>query len=255
MNDEKRAELDKHYKDAASWAEDRFVARDRSARIAWVVAGIAVMVALAEAFALAALLPLKTVVPYTLLVDKQTGYVQALEPLDAERISPDRALTQSFLVQYVIARETFDYSTIKSSYQKVAGLSGEPVRSAYIKMMQASNPQSPLTRYPQNTIVETRVKSVSPLSQGTALVRFDTVRKDADGGLGDPQPWVATIGYRYTREPNSVEERFQNPLGFAVTRYRRDPEALPAVAQETPRPAQESTTSADMQRSSRLTNP
>ena len=35
------------------------------------------------------------------------------------------------------------------------------------------------------------------------------------------------IRYRFSGEPMRVEDRFVNPLGFQVTRYRRDPEALP----------------------------
>ena len=55
--------------------------------MAWIVATVALVVALFEALALIVLTPLKTVVPYTLLVDKQTGYVQELKPLDARRRS------------------------------------------------------------------------------------------------------------------------------------------------------------------------
>ena len=62
-------------------------------------------VALAEAAALMLLMPLKTAVPYTLLVDRTTGFVQALKPLDPNAVTPDQALVQSMLAQYVMARE------------------------------------------------------------------------------------------------------------------------------------------------------
>jgi type IV secretion system protein VirB8 len=38
---------------------------------------------------------------------------------------------------------------------------------------------------------------------------------------------VAIIRYHYSGQPMSVEDRFVNPLGFQVLRYRRDAEALP----------------------------
>ncbi|WP_252407265.1 VirB8/TrbF family protein, partial [Escherichia coli] len=88
-----------------------------SQRTAWIVAGVACAIALMEAAALLALTPLKTVEPYTLLVDRQTGYVQALKPLDAQQVSANAALTQSFLVQYVIARESFDAAALQSNYR------------------------------------------------------------------------------------------------------------------------------------------
>jgi type IV secretion system protein VirB8 len=180
-----------------------------------------------EAGALILLTPLKTVQPYTLLVDRTTGYVQALKPLDADKIAPDAALTQSFLVQYVIARESFDRDVVQANYNKVASWSAEQARSGYVNLMQVSNPQSPLVLYPPTTVIETRVKSVSPLGRNVALVRFDTVRRDAGGQVQPARSWVSVIRYRFSGEPASLEERFVNPLGFRVLRYRRDPESAP----------------------------
>ena len=93
--------------------------------------------------------------------------------------------------------------------------------------IQPSNPQSPLALYPRTTVIETRVKSVSPIGRNAALVRFETQRRDAGGQAQPPHAWVAVIRYRYSGEPMSVEDRFVNPLGFQVLRYRRDAEALP----------------------------
>ncbi len=230
MKQPAREELDTYYRDAATWADDRAAGYARSQCIAWIVAGVAATVALAEAFALVMLMPLKTVVPYTLLVDKQTGYVQTLKPLEASTIAPDTALTQSFLVQYVLGRESFDIGTVKTNYQKVASWTAGRERANYVASMQASNAASPLALYPRGTVIETNVKSVSPIAKNTAMVRFDTVMKEVNGRESPPQPWVATIDYSYSGEPLSVAERFINPLGFQVTRYRRDPEALPVVA-------------------------
>jgi type IV secretion system protein VirB8 len=226
---------DAYYREAASWNEDRLAWTHRSRRVAWIVAAAATAVALAEAIALVVLLPLKTVVPYTLMVDRQTGFVQALQPLSPERIAPDRALTQSFLVQYVIARESFDVTALQDNYRKVAQWSGGSARAGYIASVQASNPDSPLARLPRSTVVETRVKSVSPLGGNAALVRFDTQRRDANGQAAPAQPWVAVIAYRFTGEPLKLEDRFVNPLGFQVTRYGRNAEALPRS--EPPPPA------------------
>jgi type IV secretion system protein VirB8 len=230
MNDQSREALDAYYAEAASWNRDRVQAMRSSYRIAWWVAGVAAAIALLEGIALVLLTPLKTVEPYTLMVDKTTGYVQALKPLDQAKISPDAALTQSFLVQYVIAREGFDVATVNANYRKVALFSADAARSSYLQTMQVSNPASPLVQYPRTSILDARVKSVSPMGSNAALVRFDTVRSDAGA---QPQPassWVAVIRYRYSNEPMSLEDRFVNPLGFQVTGYRKDPEAAPPAA-------------------------
>lgn len=239
MKNKAREALDAYYREAGSWAEDRQAALRASRRTAWIVAGAAVTVAVLEALALLVLTPLKTVEPYTLLVDKQTGFVQALKPLDAQLVSPNAALTQSFLVQYVIARESFDISAVQANYRKVSLWSEGDARSAYVAGIQASNPESPLVRLPRTTVVETRVKSISSLSGSAALVRFETVRRDAGAAQQPPQAWVSVIRYRYSGEPLSLEDRFVNPLGFEVSHYQRSAEALPppAPASPTPMPA------------------
>ena len=234
MNKQSREDLDAYYREAASWGRDRDEALFASRRIAWIVAACAMVVALLEAVALVTLLPLKTVEPYTLMVDRHTGYVQALEPLDPAQISGDAALTQSFLVQYVAAREGFDVSSLQTNYRKVALWSAESARSNYLAGMQATNPESPLTLYPRTSTVEVRVKSVSPLGRNVAMVRFETQRRDAGGQAHPPRNWAAMIRYRYSGEPMRLEDRFVNPLGFQVLRYRRDAEALPPVASDVP---------------------
>jgi type IV secretion system protein VirB8 len=227
MNNKSREALDAYYREAGSWALDRQDALHASRRTAWIIAGAAVAIAVLEALALLLLTPLKTVQPYTLLVDKQTGFVQALKPLDAQQVNGNTALTQSFLVQYVIARESFDVSALQANYRKVSLWSEGDARSAYVAGVQASNPDSPLAQLPRSSVIETRIKSVSSLGANSALVRFDTVRRDAGGSAQAARSWVSVIRYRYSGEPMSLEDRFINPLGFEVTHYQRNAEALP----------------------------
>src|SRR3546814_2016465 len=86
MKKSSREALDAYYAEAGSWAKDQGDALRASRRTAWWVAGGAAFIAVCEALALLFLTPLKSVEPYTLLVDRQTGFVQQLKPLDAETI-------------------------------------------------------------------------------------------------------------------------------------------------------------------------
>ncbi|HEY0596133.1 virB8 family protein [Sphingopyxis sp.] len=220
--------LDAYYAEADSWAKDRGDALRASRRTAWWVAGGASVIAVCEALALLFLTPLKTVEPYTLLVDRQTGFVQQLKPLEGETISRDRALTQSFLVQYVIAREGFDIDTVQSDYRKIGLWSAGSARDNYLAELQVSNPDSPLVRLPRSSLVDVQVKSVTPMNDDTAMVRFDTQRRDSGGKAHPAQPWVAIVRYGYSGEPMSAADRMINPLGFKVSSYRKSPEALTA---------------------------
>jgi type IV secretion system protein VirB8 len=234
MNDLNRETLDAYYAAAESWSEDRVRAENRSRRIAWIVAGVAALIAAVEAFALLALIPLKREVPYTLMVDKQTGYVQALHPLDAQKLTADAALTRSFLVQYVIARESFDASTLQANYRKIGLWSTGSARDRYIAAMRPGNPTSPLASLPREATIDVQVRSVSPLNASTAFVRFTTIETSADGQPQLAQNWVAAINFRYTDAGMSAADRLINPLGFQVTRYRKDPESLPEASDQTP---------------------
>lgn len=221
-----------YYREAASWSNDRVQEMSSSRRIAWIVAGVASAIALFEGIALVALTPLKTVVPYTLLVDRQTGYVQAINPLDRETIAPDSALVRSFLVQYVTARESFDIDSLNANYRKVALWSADAARARYIATMQASNPASPVASLPRRALVDVQVRSVSSLGPNSALVRFSSARTDPGGQAQPAQLWAAVMKYRFSGASMTAEDRLINPLGFQVVRYRRDAEILPEAREQ-----------------------
>jgi type IV secretion system protein VirB8 len=212
--------------DGATWAQDIQGGLRASRRVAWIVAAAAAAVAVLEAIALAALAPLKTVTPYTITVDRQTGYVQTAAGLKPGVLTQDQAVTQSFLVQYVLARETFDPTDLRESYHKVMLWSSGEARSQYERLMQRATPESPLNLYSPQTLVATTIKSVSLLTPTTALVRFDTTRTDGEGAPQASRSWAAAVSFRYASAPLSQADRFLNPLGFQVTRYRRDAETL-----------------------------
>jgi type IV secretion system protein VirB8 len=227
MTTDAREKLDEYYAQAGSWADERTQSIYASRKVAWIVALVATVVAVLLALAIVFMLPLKTVVPHTVLVDKQTGFVQALDPSQPQKIAPNKALTQSFLVQYVEAREGFDIATVQDQFKKVALWSSGQNKSRYVNMMQASNPESPLAKLPRSTIVDVKILSVSQLSDNSAQVRFMTIRRDSGAAVQPAQNWVAIVKYRYSNAPMAVEDRYVNPLGFEVTDYRKDAEALP----------------------------
>jgi type IV secretion system protein VirB8 len=236
--DTSRSGREAYYAKADSWAQDINGSLRASRRVAWMVAGGACVVAVLEAVALAALAPLKTVVPYTITVDRQTGFVEAAQGLKPGLLSQDLAVTDAFLAQYVIARETFDVADLQSNYRKVSLWTTGSARDAYIRAMSATNPQSPERLNAPTTVVKTTIKSISLLSRTSALVRFQTERDDPDGS-SQIQPYAAVIAFRYTGAPMRMEDRFLNPLGFEVTAYRRDAETTaplpgPAISQSPP---------------------
>lgn len=243
MNEPDDDALSDYYKDAASWANDRERDQNAKVRTAWIVAGVAAAIALIEAIALAVMMPLKRVEPIAVLVDRQTGFVQPLDLANGQSITPDKALTNAMLAQYVIAREGFNITAMKEDYRKVALWSTGAARRQYIAAMQANNPASPLATLPRSTVLSVEIKSISPLAADSALVRFVTLRTDAGGQAVQQGSWASVIHYQFSSADMSAESRLVNPLGFQVLRYSRSaemptsqPEAQPPVQPASPSP-------------------
>jgi type IV secretion system protein VirB8 len=81
--------------------------------------------------------------------------------------------------------------------------------------------------------VKVAVKNIELLTDGTARVRFETQRRDANA-----QPvvsdWQTIVSFQFTGQPMKNEDRLLNPLGFQVTGYRRDSEMTLANAPAAP---------------------
>ncbi|MEI6417901.1 MAG: VirB8/TrbF family protein [Sphingomonadales bacterium] len=226
--------------EAASWAHDVNAGLRASRTRAWWVAGVALVLAVVQGLALILLLPLKTVVPYTITVDRQTGHAELARGVVLGPMRENEALTQSALAQYVIARETLDAADLASNFRKVGLWSSGQARQDYLRAFDRSNPQSVLNSANAATLVTTTIKTIAPLDKSNALVRFSTDRRDGDGPV-TRRDWAAVVRYGFSGAPLSAEDRLLNPLGFQVSHYRRDAEAMPQVVpgtgSATPSPA------------------
>lgn len=218
------SERDEYFAAARTWADGQVRTSARELRLAWRVAAGAAAVALLLALALVLLVPLKTVQPYVLTVDRNTGAVEAATTLQNGRLSQNDAVIQAQLAGYVVARETFDATDLAQQYRRVQIMSAPPVARAYVGQMAATNPDSPLNTLNRGDTVSIRVRSVSQISDGAALVRFTATRTPVGSSTGQDTNFVAAISFGFNGRPLRAADRFDNPLGFQVTRYRRDAE-------------------------------
>ncbi|MCE2891505.1 MAG: hypothetical protein LW848_10350 [Hyphomonadaceae bacterium] len=219
-----------HYYEASStWAQDTHATLRRSQRTAWIVAGIAVGIAAIQAVALVVLVPLKQTMPYTITVDRETGYVQTTRGVNLGTLSETEAVAQSFVVQYVLARETFDAADYREQYRKTLAWSQGAAETDYLRDWDKSNPNGIQSRVSPNTRIQVTVKSVTILGPRSAMIRFDTERSESGGGAGMRQPWVASVVYSFSGKPINEQDRYLNPLGFQISSYRRDAETTQPV--------------------------
>ncbi|WP_087019132.1 virB8 family protein [Thaumasiovibrio subtropicus] len=230
LKKEKEAELNKaaeiYLKEASDFHKDSVDMQKSKAKYALFAAIGAFLLSILSVTALVIALPFKTVVPYVITVDNNTGQTQtALAMSDAKKTTYGEALDKYWLNQYVIQRNTYDWYTIQSGYDFVNLTSTTKVMAAYANFISSDN--SPVKVFGENRSIEIKTDGVSflPSSSDTnvAQVRFTRTIRDRNGresATFKPTQWIATITWEYTKELKYENERLINPLQFIVTSYR-----------------------------------
>lgn len=207
-------------------AQDRVREAETGKRRAWIFAAILIVVCAVQAAAIAIMLPLKDVVPYTIMVDRQTGYVEVMRGIETANLREDEALVHSMLAQYVLERETFDPADFKKRYERVALWSAGDARTDFVALYRPGAPGSILDEMRAGVIVRATVKQITLIDGQFARVRFSLTRDAPDFELVSAE-FSALVGYRFNGAPMRMSDRLINPLGFQVVHYRRDGEGAP----------------------------
>ncbi|TDQ18172.1 virB8 family protein [Phyllobacterium brassicacearum] len=177
------------------------------------------------------MLPLKQFDVVVLEVDKTTGFVEASQPLRARGdLTQNEAVTRANIVRFIRARETYDPKGLRDNFDLSSLYSTGKAAEDLAGLYAGSNPNNPMKTYGPNTIVSVQIKSIIFLNDKTAAARFSTTRTSAQGTV--IEHWVANVRFRYTSEPMRNDWRFDNPLGFQVTEYRRDQETITPEVRE-----------------------
>lgn len=216
-------DLKAYFAEAQSWDRERFVAANRSKRLAWIVAGTASVIAVVGVASVAMLSPLKTVVPYVVTVDRSTGATEVTQQLRGDKtITYDEAVRKYFLASYVRAREGWIPQARQEFFNQVLALSAPEEQRRWISFYKKDNPDSPQNQLTAGDTVFVAVRAVSFISPNVAQVRF-TKRLEHDGQSTET-PAIATITFDVLSKPESEAGRYANPLGFQVKSYRADVE-------------------------------
>ena len=222
----KRRASEKHFQDGRGWESEIFTNICQSRNRAWILAFLSMCIAAASIAVLAMILPLKTFEPYVVSVDRGTGYIEIAKGLETGDLTQDEAITQSNLVRYLSARESYNPNpaSLRENYDFVALLSGETALKEYQQLWNGENPNNPSIKLGRKASVDIKIQSVSFLNERTASIRF--IRETREGNLLKNGTWNAIIDFQYVQKPMKMIDRFSNPLGFQVTNYRINPEIM-----------------------------
>ena len=213
-----------YFEKARTFDQDRMIKAERSARVAWFVAIGASVLAAVAIVAVAGLTPLKTVQPFVVRVDNSTGIVDVVSALTSTPGTYDEAVTKYFAARYVRAREAYVWSEAEENFRTVALLSTQAEQKRFAALYRGSNPDSPQNVYGRSATARINVVSISLINPHVVSVRY--TRTVTRGEEVRTTHWVASLTFSYVNAPMSSTDRLVNPLGFVVSEYRADPEAI-----------------------------
>lgn len=218
----------------------------KSARIAWTVAGLSLVVVLGLTGAIFYMLPLKQTDVKVLIVDKNTGYPTSVTSLaqfetgNIREITGSEALNKFFAQQYIILHDSYQYHSVRDAYSKVALFSTDTVFAEYRAIF--APPNNIEQRMGTKRTLEVNVVSLSPQTTPTPFkdgengvtmtARVEKLVREGDKIL-DKITGTVTMTFGYDTELALDEAaRNVNPFGFLVTSYRFDPDQMTQIALE-----------------------
>lgn len=214
-------------KESRNWYRDRYQSVLLQRRVLMGVSLLSLISTLLAVFVIAQMTPLKSVEPFLIQVDAKSGITQTVDPLTVRDITGLDAVNNFFIVQYIRAREGYNVNEINRNITTVRVMSeGGSVYPQFKREASPSNPQSVAARMGSSGSRTIKFKSITYIKPQLAQAHLLIEETAANGGLTQYHK-IATISFEYTKLQLTQEERYINPLGFRVTDYRIDEEALP----------------------------
>ncbi|WP_133406845.1 virB8 family protein [Parashewanella tropica] len=222
-----------YFKEARSWDAETSVAIKKSEQRAWRCCALLTLIAIMQGVGLLCLLPLKTIEPFVIRVDNNTGLVDVVSTLASQgqiKLKAQEVMDKYWLTQYLEHRESYQWDTRTYDRNLIGIMSSEPVQQEYAAATDPkTNSQAPIKLYQQSAQVRVNIQAISFIASNkvngeqhkTALVRYS--KQELQQGEQHPiTHWVATITFTYRNSPMKLVDRRLNPLGFQVLSYRND---------------------------------
>jgi len=224
-----------------AWEVDRELLLAKSERRAWSVAMAAMTIAVLAIGVDLVRGALRQTVPIPIVVDKSTGETTVQMPLSSSSVPFDDAVDKHFAVQFVTAREEYDWSWLNRDYNTVARMADPEVFAPYAGMFSGQKGTNITDKLGERlqwrvAIIGVRFPPMVPTAVSNpganarvreAFVTFDRQAYDVHekANVGPAQRFVASLRFEYRpRLAQSDAERIENPMGFVVTAYRTDAE-------------------------------
>lgn len=208
-------------KAAQEFEGSRIKAIEKSRTLAWRVAVGAGAISVMAVAAVMIMAPLKTVEPFLVRVDNNTGATDIVTALTDAPTKYDEVMNKYWVAQYVKYRESYDWEAIQTTYDATNLLSSPAVQTEFRALYDRPDAPHKILKDKYKVLVtDCFVTFLGDLAQ----VRYKKTLMPI--GRTDEKPivtqWISTIAFKFENAPRKDTERLVNPLGYQTTSYRAD---------------------------------
>lgn len=159
-----------------------------------------------------------------LTIDPQTNIVEPTRIAESA-VSYGEAIDKGNLARYVRARESYDYFQQQLNYDITRLMSSNTAFSPFRERYAGDDGLA--EQWGDTRVIRVEITSIMLHDGGTAVVRYKTQLQQRDRSLPDPaKNHIATLSYAYPDRVMQADERYLNPLGFLVTSWESQIEAV-----------------------------
>lgn len=207
-------------------SDDVFVANVGEKRYLWTARAFAIITAISLCcnivliLAIMQVLPLYRVEPFLLTFQSKEEQVYNIQPIKG-RMEDEKAITETFVRQYVLQRSSFDRNIPEMEARWMPGgpiqeMSSPAVYSEFLE--KTAKPALDIIRN-RSLMRNVRILTVNELGTGLWQVEYETQDMYPDSAAPEVNYWTASLRISYRRKSVKYGERLKNPVGFTVIRY------------------------------------
>jgi type IV secretion system protein VirB8 len=163
-----------------------------------------------------------TVIPVVSVIDAN-GHVVKQDVIEKETIMAEDSFVQSQIYNFIVYCNTFD-PPWRQHYSDLCRLHAtEEVARQYDAETSPDNPENPYYQIGNHSHRYPKITGMTKLGNDAYQVSFQSIT--ASGGKEkNIRYYTGLVRYAFTAKALALGDRWENPLGFAATAYRKDQE-------------------------------
>lgn len=215
-----------YFEDAIDWYFQKYVSPIAERALVFIGAGFSLLMISLVGMNIRTLISVPERIPFVVYTPDSLNNFSLIQPLATKDISPQQAVAQYLISDYVRSREEFIPSKMDTKHypalvKKIKSSSSKSVLNEFKGYMSNVNPYSPFVRYHDGVVRTITVKKLefltSDLTAGKATVQFEAIETGKEQ-QENRSTWEAMIHYRLPDIENIA--RTQAPLRFLVKYYK-----------------------------------